>query len=871
VPAAVTAVSGDITYSGDGSDLRTFINSNGGKTIYIPQGVYNCSKELYFDNDNTILKGAGAWYTEIHFTNTTSANGGGGLRANANNISLSGLYLSTVRNSRTDSYKAINGVYTTGSTITDIWAEHFECGAWIAEYSSGPAVSDGFTLSYCRFRNNYADGINLCKGTSNAIVEHCSFRNNGDDDMAIWSSEGYECRNNTFQYNTSEHCWRASGCAIYGGYSNVAHHLLIRDNLEVALRVNNTFVGVGFNDAGLHEFHDIAIYRCGTFNDLYNNPVGAIDISCTNTAGTRIKNVRFSNITLTDVRNDAIYIYKTTGEGFYNLFFENISVDGTGTEYPYNNAKNLTWGRGYGILFVGSPAGNGNYCNMSYTHRGGNATTNVNNAQIGTFSWTTGGCGTYITAPVNGSTFGTCSSSAITLAADATTTTTGTISKVEFFIDNVKIGEDLTAPYTYDWTSITFGNHQAYAKTTYSSPSLLVTSTQTNFSVAFYKGLLPTATAPTIDGTIESLWNTYTSEPIQKLSVGSYTSAADLSATYKVAYDVNNFYILADVTDDVLKNDGGNRYDNDQLEIFIDIGDDKKGNYDATDFTYNFVHNDLTVYETQHNAITGVTFKEAVRTGGYVMEIRIPWTTLGLAGGPASGALVGFDIHVDDDDDGGLRDAKKAWNDCTDHAWQNTSVFGTLEESGCTASVQRGVFNFTGSLVNGSAVLSWDYHEETNSHVQVLRAIGTGAFSTLYSMTSLPGTPDMTTNKTFTDNATPAGQITYRLEQLDVTNCNISMSDPIVLSLATDVNDAYGSNATGFYPNPFRSSGELKLAASSQETVSVRILDMNGRVLWTKDLPSNNSYTIGEQLSSGIYILELVDGISRQTMKLIKF
>ena len=200
IPSASIAPIGAVTYTGNGSTLQSFINANGGKKIFIPSGVYNVNTELYFGVSNTTLLGAGMWYTQINFTNTTALNGG--LRANATNISFSDLYLTTNSTSRSNSYKAINGVFTSTSTIKNIWAEHFECGAWIAQYNTGgPAIADGFTLSNCRFRNNYADGINLCKGTSNAIVEHCNFRNNGDDDQAIWCANGQECINNTFRYN----------------------------------------------------------------------------------------------------------------------------------------------------------------------------------------------------------------------------------------------------------------------------------------------------------------------------------------------------------------------------------------------------------------------------------------------------------------------------------------------------------------------------------------------------------------------------------------------------------------------------------------------------------------------------------------------
>jgi hypothetical protein len=386
VPVAIPAPVGAVVYSGNGANLQSFINSNGGREIYVPEGVYNVNSELYFGVNNTSFVGAGIWYTQINFTNTTANNGG--LRANAANISFTDLYLTTNNSSRSNSYKAINGVFTATSIIKNIWAEHFECGAWIAQYNvGGPAIADGFTLSHCRFRNNYADGINLCKGTSNAIVEHCNFRNNGDDDQAIWCANGQECVNNIFRNNTSENCWRASGVAFYGGRNNKAYDLIIKDNLELGIRISNNFPGVGFNDLGLNELHDITIIGAGTLNDLYNQKVGAIDIFSSNTAGTQVKNVKFTNIDIIDSKCDAILMQKKAGDGIYNLAFENINANGTGKEYPFNNARNITTPKGFFTVISNFPSGNATFCNMNYSNRGGNATTNENTSELGTFSW----------------------------------------------------------------------------------------------------------------------------------------------------------------------------------------------------------------------------------------------------------------------------------------------------------------------------------------------------------------------------------------------------------------------------------------------------------------------------------------------------
>ncbi len=383
----IKADANDLVYTGDGSDLQVFIdNKGGGKSIYLPARVYNVNRELYFGVPNTKLKGAGMWYTTVNFTNEAYLQGG--LRANARDISFLDLALTTTRNSRSSSYKGINGVFTKNSVIKNVWAEHFECGAWIAQYNIGDIpYSDGFTVTNCRFRNNYADGINLCKGTRNASIEHCSFRNNGDDDMATWSADGLECQNNTFSYSTAENGWRSAGCSIYGGLNNKAHHLIIKDNLEAGLRVNNNYPGVGFNETGMHEFSNITVIRCGTFNDLFYNMVGAIDLMCNSTAGTKVQNVKFSNIDIIDAKDNAILLNKIGGKGFYNLVFENITVDGTGREYPFNNVAKKDWPRGFGLLFAQNPAGNGTYCNMIYKNRGGSAIIDVDDNGIGSFDF----------------------------------------------------------------------------------------------------------------------------------------------------------------------------------------------------------------------------------------------------------------------------------------------------------------------------------------------------------------------------------------------------------------------------------------------------------------------------------------------------
>ena len=65
--------------------------------------------------------------------------------------------------------------------------------------------SDGVKVMDCRIRNNLADGVNFCQGTSNATVYNCSIRNNGDDGLACWNNSWGGAKNesgNVFAYNT---------------------------------------------------------------------------------------------------------------------------------------------------------------------------------------------------------------------------------------------------------------------------------------------------------------------------------------------------------------------------------------------------------------------------------------------------------------------------------------------------------------------------------------------------------------------------------------------------------------------------------------------------------------------------------------------
>ncbi|MDP4239255.1 MAG: right-handed parallel beta-helix repeat-containing protein [Bacteroidota bacterium] len=362
------------------SPLDVFIYQNGGKTIYLPAGVYAQANKIQILNDNTKIIGAGMWYTEIYFTassdvRATYANRG--IQTDNSQVVIDGLYLNTINNKRyynnNSSFqvgKGFMGGLGTNSIIRNVWVEHFECGGWIANYDGKGA--NNLLVENCRFRNNYADGLNLSTGVQNAVVQHCSFRNNGDDDMASWST-GQLSVNNTFRFNTAENNWRASSLGFFGGQQNKALNCVIIDPMEAGLRATCDFTGTGFSTVGYTEFRNISIYRggvaagaIGVTGDFFGNQQGAVHLN--SSSNYNLTNIKLDSIDLYNSKNNAVYI----GSGSYNvanLIMNEIHINGTG-QYGiyYNNAK-----------------GNGSYCNISYTNIG--ATTNTN-TKPATFTFT---------------------------------------------------------------------------------------------------------------------------------------------------------------------------------------------------------------------------------------------------------------------------------------------------------------------------------------------------------------------------------------------------------------------------------------------------------------------------------------------------
>jgi chitodextrinase len=309
------------------------------QALYIPEGTFHLSSMWVIGSvankiDDITIRGAGMWHTNIQFTNPNVAGGGISFRV-AGQLDFGHVYMNSMLRSRYHEgaiYKGFMDNFGENSKVHNVWVEHFECGFWVGDYAHTPAIiADGLIIEHSRIRNNLADGVNFAQGTSNSTVRNSSIRNNGDDGLAVWTSNVNGAPagvNNLFTYNTIEFNWRAAAIAFFGGSGHKATYNMIVDGVgSSGFRMNTVFPGYHFqNNTGI-EFSNSTIIRGGTSLDTWGGERGAIDLEASSDP---IRNVTISDIDIFDTQRSAIQM--GYGGGFENVVFNNININGTGLD-----------------------------------------------------------------------------------------------------------------------------------------------------------------------------------------------------------------------------------------------------------------------------------------------------------------------------------------------------------------------------------------------------------------------------------------------------------------------------------------------------------------------------------------------------------
>ncbi|MGW0818472.1 CARDB domain-containing protein [Streptomyces viridiviolaceus] len=272
-PANCTSITEYGAVPGDGLDDTDAIqravtaDQNGQiSCVWIPAGQWRQEQKILTDDPqnrgqfnqvgirDVTVRGAGMWHSQLYTLTPPHEAGGINHPHEGNfgfdidhNTQISDIAIfgsGTIRggDGNHEGGVGLNGRFGKNTKITNLWIEHANVGVWAGrDYSNIPELwgpGDGLEFTGVRIRNTYADGINFANGTRNSTVYNSSFRNTGDDSLAVWASKYVKDtavdvgHDNHFRNNTIQLPWRANGIAVYGGYGNTVENNVISDTMN---------------------------------------------------------------------------------------------------------------------------------------------------------------------------------------------------------------------------------------------------------------------------------------------------------------------------------------------------------------------------------------------------------------------------------------------------------------------------------------------------------------------------------------------------------------------------------------------------------------------------------------------------------------
>jgi hypothetical protein len=340
-----------------------------GKIVWVPAGEYRLTHDIVLPSSTTI-RGAGMWHTT--FVGDPELYGDAARRVRfklkGSDIHLADFSILGKLNYRNDSEPndGIVGAGCADSSITSVWIEHTKTGTWIYNGSN-------LRITGCRYRNLLADGVNLCVGTYDTVIENCSTRGTGDDCFAIWpaaSDQGFVGKsrkpgNNIIRRCTGQLPFLANGGAIYGGESNRIENCLFTDiTAGCGILISTTFptsdeaLHIDNNFSGDTVVQNCQLLRCGGYDHDWAWR-GSLQICLDHRS---ISGLTIRQVDISDSFSDGISIVTPPNrDGHPSLsrtLLENVTVSGYGIGTSSRYGLNIGRYSAGSLALVGSKVGN---------------------------------------------------------------------------------------------------------------------------------------------------------------------------------------------------------------------------------------------------------------------------------------------------------------------------------------------------------------------------------------------------------------------------------------------------------------------------------------------------------------------------------
>ncbi|MFC7895771.1 CARDB domain-containing protein [Streptomyces sp. NPDC057381] len=378
------AVPGDGLDDTDAIQRAVTADQNGDiPCVWIPAGQWRQEQKILTDDPrnrgqfnqvgirDVTVRGAGMWHSQLYtltppheaggINHPHEGNFGFDIDHNTRISDLAILGSGTIRggDGNHEGGVGLNGRFGKDTKISNVWIEHANVGVWAGrDYSNIPELwgpGDGLEFTGMRIRNTYADGINFANGTRNSTVYNSSFRNTGDDSLAVWASKYVKDtsvdvgHDNHFRNNTVQLPWRANGIAIYGGHGNTIENNVISDTMNYpGIMLATDHDPLPFSGQTLIAGN--ALHRTGGAFWNEAQEFGAITLFA---QGQDIPGVTIRDTEILDSTYDGIQ-FKTGGGAMPDVRIDNVRIDKS------NN--------GSGILAMGGARGSATLTDVTITN-----------------------------------------------------------------------------------------------------------------------------------------------------------------------------------------------------------------------------------------------------------------------------------------------------------------------------------------------------------------------------------------------------------------------------------------------------------------------------------------------------------------------
>ena len=304
--------------------------SRTGASVYAPAGEFLILGHLIMPQHQGGLFGAGPWHTTLRGGRTVptavgvyaaAASVGGSQGMALHDLAIVGDIRERVDN---DDVNGVGGAPTAGSVIQNVFIHHTKCGVWINGPGTGLLVTDMIV------RDTMADGINLHGGWESVTIERSSFRNQGDDSIALWSDTHADA-GNTIRDNLIQLPILANGIAIYGGRDNTVAGNLVADTVSNGggIHVGNRFDRT-VPLAGTTIIDRNTVVRCGSLESGWGFANGAIWFYALNED--MDGNVTVTNTAIVGAPYAALMVVAGhPATSVSNLHLRNVTIDRAGT------------------------------------------------------------------------------------------------------------------------------------------------------------------------------------------------------------------------------------------------------------------------------------------------------------------------------------------------------------------------------------------------------------------------------------------------------------------------------------------------------------------------------------------------------------